>query len=1045
MSSPLPVPSKAALTALRGLVVGTSCTLALIAEDRRRRIRNAVTAIENGERIRQAKNYNTGGAALAVALEEESLLDAGVLPAVPEPFAALPAEIVRQYDLSRAAELERLQRGEDIGTSETTRRDHGSGSHPCGHSRSEETTPRSSTPKKRIVTKQHHFISTVEGASITQTRHYHTKFPGRKDYQGGRSALAFPSNDNIVVMIQEACSTKDTGRMDKASSLIFEANNQKQAPNNLDETWMEASALLCRTYLDLERAEDAAKVLSCVLARAPLTEARYFEFQPVRLIESLLAKATETKTGENICPAKLETAISLFLPKFTEKPVVQSPEMLAVGRALLDHAFSLGKSTRAIDVYWRCISVSESRYDFTSWVITKLHDAGDYKAAIRLFLANYCKMDPSAPSIIRIAQPVVQSVEKAHNYKPTQVLKTFVSLASGGKCHLKTEWIMRLLTAHWRRHGNFEELETFFQQLIELGLKDVVYHMDGVYRVMIELALEAGEDFKAESIFAEATAQLPQMAHDVRLLGIFARFKAKQQDWEGVRESFATMKLDTQPALDACGTAFVPIVKTYAKDHTVQETDAFMRSYITGLKVPLSRFLVTLMAKQYASIRDLESFVEWLEYCSTSGFQVDAAFTNAVLVSCRRNWNVPFRDLRTLFRKLRALNPNFVDRHTERVMMDAALSSDNKLEGGFARGRVLSLHITPKMAAVRGKCETEHEVTLAMKEALSYRHPAKALNIYKRALHLGMPFSECALKLAVNAQLKLENKPYKKTYDLVLKAQHQGNNVDSILNYLLGLQLSDLAAKGGEIKSIVETAINRIKDVGLKIADTFLHRAALICLTSGHFEGAHHYALMAAESNNHSEPCYNLDNFRIMLYSFSGLLNIDGIRQVLAKAMSSSYKEHTGCLKALKRARDMVMEARLNDAMPQQRHDAYDVLSEGIEKIIKSRQRLQSQRVKLGTESVRIMRQAALDAGVAPVDFADVPWLNAKPRIRPDEEDAELDAFEEELRRQRHELGEEDKAVFEELLVLDNAFAPTAAGGKMTGTGTGLAQPVPAA
>ena len=73
MSSPLPVPSKAALTALRGLVVGTSCTLALIAEDRRRRIRNALTAIENGERIRQAKNYNTGGAALAVALEEESL------------------------------------------------------------------------------------------------------------------------------------------------------------------------------------------------------------------------------------------------------------------------------------------------------------------------------------------------------------------------------------------------------------------------------------------------------------------------------------------------------------------------------------------------------------------------------------------------------------------------------------------------------------------------------------------------------------------------------------------------------------------------------------------------------------------------------------------------------------------------------------------------------------------------------------------------------------------------------------------------------------
>ncbi|KAJ4411719.1 hypothetical protein N0V85_003790 [Neurospora sp. IMI 360204] len=1038
MSSPLPVPSKATLTALRGLVVGTSCTLALIAEDRRRRIRNALTAIENGERIRQAKNYNTGGAALAVALEEESLLDAGVLPLAPEPYAELPAEIIRQYDSARAAELERLRRGEDVGEPETTRREHDSGPNPCAHSRRD--TPRSFTPKKRTLTGQHHFIPPVEGTPITQTRHIHHRFSRKADNEGGRSSLAFPSNDNIVVMIQEACRTRELGQMEKAASLIFEATNQNQAPGNLDEAWMEASALLCRTYLDLEQSEEAAKILSTVLARAPLTEARYFDFQPVRLIESLLAKATQAKTGENICPAKLETAISLFLPRFTEKPVVQSAELLAVGRALLDHAFAVGKSTRAIDVYWRCISVSESQYDFTSWVITKLHDTGDYKAAIRLFLANYCKMSPSAPSIIRIAGPLVQCVEKAHNYKPTQVLKTLLNIASG-KCQLKTEWIMRLLTAHWRRHGSFEELETFFQQLIELGLKDVVYHLDGAYRVMIELALEAGEDFKAESIFAQASTELPQLAHDVRLLGIFARFKAKQQDWQGVRESFAAMKLDSMPALDACGTAFVPVVKTYAKDHTVQETDAFMRSYITDLKVPLSRFLVTLMAKQYASIRDLESFVEWLEYCSTAGFQVDAAFTNAVLVSCRRNWNVPFRDLRTLFRKLRALNPNFVDRHTERVMMDAALSSDNKLEGGFARGRVLSLRITPNMGPVRGKSDTEHEVTLAMKEALSYRHPAKALSIYKRALHLGMPFSECALKLAVNAQLKLETRPYKKTYDLVLKAQDQGNNVDAILNYLLGLQLNDLAAKGGEIKSIVQTAIDRIKEVGLKIADTFLHRAALICLTSGHFDGAQHYALLAAESNSHSEPCYNLDNFRIMLYSFAGLLNIDGIRQVLAKAMSSNYKEHTGCLKALKRAREMVMEARLNDAKTQQRHDAYDVLSEGIDKIVESRQRLQSQRVKLGAESVRIMRQAALDAGGAPVDFAEIPWLNSKPRIRQDDVE-ELD-FEEEFRRQQAEEVEEGRAVFDELLVLDSAFSTT--GGKIAGTVAGLAQPVPAA
>src|SRR6266699_541061 len=68
---PVPAPSKAAIRALRGLVFGTTCTLALVTEDRRLRINAARSAVRNADKLKSAKRYHAGGTALAVALEGE--------------------------------------------------------------------------------------------------------------------------------------------------------------------------------------------------------------------------------------------------------------------------------------------------------------------------------------------------------------------------------------------------------------------------------------------------------------------------------------------------------------------------------------------------------------------------------------------------------------------------------------------------------------------------------------------------------------------------------------------------------------------------------------------------------------------------------------------------------------------------------------------------------------------------------------------------------------------------------------------------------------
>lgn len=55
MVSPKPVPSRAALNALRGLVFTTSCSVVLLAEERRRRTKIARTAIENARKLHTIK------------------------------------------------------------------------------------------------------------------------------------------------------------------------------------------------------------------------------------------------------------------------------------------------------------------------------------------------------------------------------------------------------------------------------------------------------------------------------------------------------------------------------------------------------------------------------------------------------------------------------------------------------------------------------------------------------------------------------------------------------------------------------------------------------------------------------------------------------------------------------------------------------------------------------------------------------------------------------------------------------------------------------
>ncbi|PTB79670.1 hypothetical protein M440DRAFT_1461133 [Trichoderma longibrachiatum ATCC 18648] len=75
MASTPPVPSKAALNALRGVLLTTSCSVAFLAEERRRRLKIARAAIDNARKLHTVKS-NRGAVALSESWDDR-LADLG--------------------------------------------------------------------------------------------------------------------------------------------------------------------------------------------------------------------------------------------------------------------------------------------------------------------------------------------------------------------------------------------------------------------------------------------------------------------------------------------------------------------------------------------------------------------------------------------------------------------------------------------------------------------------------------------------------------------------------------------------------------------------------------------------------------------------------------------------------------------------------------------------------------------------------------------------------------------------------------------------------
>ena len=884
MPPPLPVPSKAAIHALRGLALGTSCAIGVIVEDRRRRISTLRTAISNKEKLKGSRHYH-------------GTLEYGTLPLDTDDAVLLNSNDLQWRE--RAGNLD-----DRDGYSSTSPSSRGRTSEGAARNNTGDLEPNGSDTQEgpRFPTQQTSISYAHEPSAPNIPRR-----PLRSAGSWGPK-LANPSNlrkntidpTSIPESISKILSTQDEERLDRALAKFFTSPETSYMLEHVGDAWLEISARLSKECQMQRRWEDAGKVLGHVLRCGRIEESWYYAHDPIPIIESYLPPESSNIQCSLDAFSK---ALRLFLATFTEKPEINRPEVEHIGRRLLGEALALKQFSRIDSIYWRVLVQLDDGSHFTAWVIKALSEHYDYKNVVKYFLLNFSKMSPNNTLFNETVDRVVYAVETMQGLKAALVFRAYARMVNVGDGSLRTRWIMRLLQAHWQRHRKFSRSKELFDEARTLGLLNRVAHPQGIYRVMVEIAIRADELAVANSYYDELVQLYPEMASDIPLKGYFAVARAKAGDWDGVYEDFMEMQPNRRRQQEEYNEAFIMVLKVFVEDHPVAEVRDFVTRYTRDLHVGMHRYMVTLVANKYGQCHDMSGFLAWLEYCDQAGFSLDPVFCNAVLHNCRTRWKFGFDQLKHLVSKMRQLNSSATDDTTERILSQAARAA-----GGTKMGsrRIHRKAISISKPALVGRSTNNRDVYEAMNQDIGCGKHTAAISIYRRAMRFGMPFCSHCFRLAVTAALELPGRSGPgPAFGLIHNAYEQGQDVSSAVSVFIRVHMDRFRAGTSDVLQHIQNLIARFEALHIVIDPAVLTHAALVCIKLGQHGKAISLCHLAMKRSGNGggggggdgggmvgegggNPCFSRQSFRALLLAYTQTLDVDGLEYLLAALFEQS-------------------------------------------------------------------------------------------------------------------------------------------------------------
>ncbi|KAI1876989.1 uncharacterized protein JN550_001061 [Neoarthrinium moseri] len=951
MSPPLPVPSKAAIRALRGLALGTSCALGLIVEDRRRRISTLRTAISNKKKLRTSRKYH--GSAGAAEATKYPLDDLHILSGEELHWHYQPDLPLRTQD--SAATPCRLH-GED-----STKRLRLEG---------RADTPSKSTESPIAMEDKGHRKEASRPAPGRQARTeippLHRAFatlPNVKDTGGWARSPATPRKplpslriEEIsrlpAVEIQERLETKELLPTTYITAFVEASHMKKTFRNGIDNGWLNVSEALCLHCQATGRWQEAQDILAAIVQAGPINEERFYAHNPVPVVESILSSLDGV--GKDEACGKLQKALQLFLTKFSEKPTTHADEVTSLGKAIISRLLEFHRPGLVHQVYWRVLGQQSQPEHFVAWFIKALFDHHDHKSVVNYFKLNFSKLSPALSSFRAVVQMVLESVDAMQGAQAQQVTRALASMCSATGLTPEAVWLTKLLQAHWSRYKDLAKSQEFFDELSSLGLLDRTSNPEQIYQIMVKLSVLASDYPTAKHYYQKTVILAPRMQKDIRLNGSMALMQAKNGAWDEVLTEFSKMKAYRKTQPDAYGQTFAAVFKVYMETHPISDVEDFIKLYMEEMDVCLHRYLVTMVANKYSEIHDHKGLLAWLHFCKSEGFALDPAFANAVLRNCRLKWHVPYPVLRKLSLEMQKLDSACADDTTTRIMHNAALESGN-YSGRNVRQRLRSLPTSPSKLPYSFRSANERDVLHAMTEELVRGHAAKVIILYKRALRYGMSWSPDCFRVAIKASLQQHGEnSVATTIKLISDTHERGHDVTAAVAVFLKAQIDHIRGPFEEVVHNLRKLITQFEALGMLIDASVLTHFAIASAKFGHFHKAINLCKLAMEKRGTSNPCSSRQSLRALLMAYWQTLDVEGIRWIIESLPSSPLAADRTAFRLLKETRRHMKKWQQSERVVQ----ITELLQQGIDVAKRRRAERMEEASEIYSETLRIMGDA---------------------------------------------------------------------------------------
>ncbi|KAI1193851.1 hypothetical protein F5X97DRAFT_312713 [Nemania serpens] len=938
MSTPLPLPSKAVIRALRGIALGTSCAIGAIVEDRRRRISTLETAVANKKKLRSTRRYHHGSIDhLAWQLE-------GV---------AVAACDIQWHE----GERHELRAYCDAKTTHFT----ASESAVFANSEARDSFEDVNNPRPALLypsslqppVSQHKLFVTrhqVQSSLTIQPTDDALLSKAITMNQTNAAAALQQQHETDILEIENILASADKGELDRAISL-FMSNSFTVASTPLIDKWLQVSARLSTRCLGSGRWKDASRILTTVIKLGPLDEAHYFAHQPMRILEFHLRRPGP----DTACSAEnVTSAAEIFLAELKEKQSCRGKNMEYVGRilvleALLSQRFSLARS-----VYWRMLGWSAHPMASVRWAIYTFFRYNDYKNVVKIFLLHYSHMEPTERHFDKTMDYVMESIEATKGSNGISILEAFARMQCPNNKRLRTQWVMRLLRADWSHHEDMSKAIESFEKAVSLGLLEKVPYPQGLYRTLVEIAVKEGHADIAYAYSEKLIRAHPDMKDDITLKLMV--LKAKAGDWDSVIQIFRQVRprLLANPA--RYGDAFVLALKIFAESHSASETREFamLFSQLWSLEMgsSLHPYMVTLVAKKYGEARDMEGFVGWLEFCSREGFALDAGFCNSVLHNCSTMWQLSYQEVQKIHTKLIALNPNISDGVTQRILSQAA-------HRGHPANRVHRKVTVASKLSLSGRSTNKFEIYEAMNQELMDNKPARAAMIYKRAVRFGMPFSTHCLRLAVLAALRAVNSgsDSPSALSLIQSAHSQGRDVRAAVSTFIRYKIDAFYGSGEDMIIHMRNLINGFDSSRIVIDPAVLTHMAMVCVKIKQFEKAIALCDLARRRSGVSHLCFSRQSFKTLTAAYSHLLDVERMNSIIDALPGSAFSTDQALLSHL-----ALIRRRLRKTDPSPARTALlEAVERGIQQLAQTRTEARREGKLISRETLRIVHDALAD------------------------------------------------------------------------------------